>query len=369
MQTARVGYRKTIILNNTKFVFLVLAFACSLITIQLTTTSSVYADDATPAGDETQPPQEPPVETPPPLPLGPPIATSATLFKPADAILSWTSTGIDNVEDSYDIRVAGTPETNAGTQELTTPIRNDNGLVTATYNITSLADGIYYWQVRSCSVDLLCSAWSQVWTVTIDGTAPDIPTAEITSGLYDQTVVIAGKAEPSSAVTVTVADKICNAAGDVNGDWSCTFGTSFDYGDYSASVVSTDAAGNQSLAVTIDFTVNELFVAPPITVEDLPLVLTIIPMDTTPENKVEQTPLPVVADTISTAAVESTPVSKPAAILPLSTDGGIIQSSEDGWKIMGISWYLWLGGGVGVMSIWWAAGRPGLRWLQGFFSP
>lgn len=332
------------------------------------------------AEPEVQPAEEqaPPAEQQPALTLlqtGEPQTVTPTDTKPTDMIFRWTPTGVGDVQDMYGIRVTSDPTTNPVTGELTTGVlKTADGLTAAEFDAKDLPEGTYYWQVRSCSaaVPLACHDWSQVWTQHVDATAPAAPTAEFTSQAYSQTVSFAGTAEPAATVTVSVGDKACAVVVLEDGTWSCTFTDDFDYGDYTASIKAADKAGNESPIIQTDFSVKELFVAPVIAIEELPPALNIVPVDETPENKVEQKPVISVIDTVNMGTVEqpvAPSVTAPAApIKPLSTDGGIIQSSENGWQIFGLPWFLWAGSAAGIAGAFWAFGVPVPRRLTSMFS-
>lgn len=292
----------------------------------------------------------------PVLKTGSPESTSPSVMMPASAVLKWTPTGSNDTEDSYDIRVAQVSNMDAATGMLTTPVMQQDGLTSAEYSISSLTDGIYYWQVRSCNV-LICGEWSAVWIVTIDGIAPVAPDATLTSGLYDKYVAFAGQAEPGTRVTAAVNDSSCSVVADQDGSWNCQLTTEFEYGNYTANVVSKDTAGNTSQVTTIEFSVNELFVAPQITTEELPQVIEIVPVS--PAYQVAAslaTPVPIAAENVNIAIDNATATQ--TAPKPLSTDGGIVQSSENGWQIFGLPWFVWLVATAGIVSIWFTLGLP-----------
>lgn len=306
------------------------------------------------------------------LQTGEPQSTTAAETKPAETILRWTPTGVGDVQDTYDIRVATDPAVDPAKNELTTGIiKTADGLTSAEFDARDLAEGIYYWQVRSCSAAIpsACHDWSAVWTLQVDATVPGAPTVEFTSEPYSQTVSFAGTAEAAATVTAAVGDKTCAATVGEDGTWSCTFEGDFEYGDYTATVKTTDTAGNVSPDVLLDFSVKELFVAPVITQAELPPVLEIVPVDETPENKVEQKPVTSVIDVVNVGAATDENLDTPTVpIKPLSTEGGIIQSSENGWQILGLPWFLWAGSGAGIAGAFWAFGVPVPRRLTSILS-
>ena len=304
------------------------------------------------------------------MPAGPPEATSKSIVKPSDAVLRWSQTATDTIEDSYDIRVASSNDVDINTSALMSPILQQDGLVTPEYDVRSLTDGTYYWQVRSCDASNTCSGWSSVFTVTIDGSVPGTPLGKVSSGVYSQTVTIDGTAEPASTIVITIGERTCNIVADSTekGNWSCTFDSEFEYGDYTALIKSSDAAGNESSPQNITFTVNELFIAPQITIEELPAVLEIVPITSIPENKTELLSVTSSVDPIYTNVKQVAGDSTQSAPSPLS-DGGIIQPSESGWQIIGLPWFVWLGMGAGVASLLWALGWPSMKRMTTLFSP
>lgn len=319
--------------------------------------------------------QAPAVEQPPApilLQTGEPQSTTPLETKPINTIFTWTPTGVGDIQDVYSIRVATDPTTDAVTGELKTGLASTaDNLTTASFDAHDLPEGAYYWQVRSCSAaaPLVCHDWSAVWSLRVDATAPAEPTAEFTSAPYSQTVSFAGTAEAMSTVTVVVGDKQCQTTVLEDGTWQCTFEGDFEYGDYTASIKSADKAGNESSVLALDFSVKELFVAPVITQQELPPVLDIVPVDETPENKVEQKPAVAVIDVVNIGAETKEAVATPTtAIKPLSTEGGIVQSSENGWQILGLPWFLWAGSAAGLAGASWAFGVPVPRRLSSILS-
>jgi hypothetical protein len=105
--------------------------------------------------------------------------------------------------------------------------------------------------------------------------------------------------------------------------------------------------------------------------EALPPVLDTVPVDETPENKTVQQPTTAVIDTVNIAAnttpVEADDVAAPV-VKPLSTEGGIVQSSENGWQIFGLPWFLWAGSAAGITGAVWAFGVPIPRRLTSILS-
>lgn len=329
------------------------------------------------AESEQQPAEEqtPIVEQPPAptlLQTGQPQSTTPLETKPVNTIFTWTPTGVGDVQDVYSIRVATDPTTDTVTGELTTGLvsKADN-LTTASFDAHDLPEGAYYWQVRSCSsaAPLVCHDWSVIWTLRVDSTVPTLPTAKFTSEPYSQTVSFAGTAEALSTVTVATGDQLCQATVLEDGTWECTFEGDFDYGDYTATIKATDKAGNDSPVVPLDFSVKELFVAPVITQQELPPVLDIVPVDETPENKVEQKPTVAVIDVVNKGTETEAAIATPTAVIkPLSTEGGIVQSSENGWQILGLPWFLWAGSAAGIAGASWAFGVPIPRRLSSILS-
>jgi hypothetical protein len=298
-----------------------------------------------------------------------PQSTTPIDTKPADTILRWTPTGTGDVQDAYNVRVAMDSTIDPLSHELTTNVqKNPNGLTAAELDATDLPEGTYFWQVQSCSttVPATCNAWSEVWTLQVDATPPLEPTARFTSEMYSQTVSFAGTAEAATAVSVIVGDKTCTTTALEDGTWSCTFAGTFDYGDYTASIKAADKAGNESPSVMQDFSVKELFVAPVIAPEELPPVLNIVPVDETPKNTVLQQKDAATIDVVNPTNDKTILVEAP--VKPLSTDGGIVQSSKNGWQVFGLPWFMWAGGGAGLAGAWWAFGVPLPRRLTSIVS-
>lgn len=301
---------------------------------------------------------------------GPPTSRTAATINPTKAILAWSATGEGTTQDTYVLRIATTLDEKQ--HQLVNPIEHAD-LATTSFDASPLeSDLTYYWQVRSCSVHLVCGDWSPVWSVTTDATAPAAPTAKQASGAHDQTLQLAGEAEPGSAVTMTVNDEsaaTCTANADTRGDWTCDFAAPLEYGDYTALVTATDAAGNVSSTSTLDFNISELFVAPQITAAELPSPLeitTINPQLT--ENKVFERPATTVIDTVNMGAATMPTNDTAPPSVPFSTEGGLIQSSDQGWRVLGLPWFVWLGGAGSLGGVWWALGTPLPRRLGGIFT-
>jgi len=370
VRIARGNHRKTAWRYARVFVMVAVTATASLWLHKSLVPTVAAEPDKVPAEEQAPLADQQPTQTL--LQTGEPQSTTAAETKPADTILRWTPTGVGDVQDMYDIRVATDPTVDPAKGELTTAmVKTVDGLVSAEFDARDLPEGVYYWQVRSCSAALpsACHDWSAVWTLRVDATVPVAPTVEFTSETYSQTVSFAGTAEAATTVSVTVGDKTCTATAGENGAWSCTFDGDFEYGDYTATVRTADTAKNVSPDVLLDFNVKELFVAPVITQAELPPVLDIVPVDETPENKVEQKPVTAVIDVVNTGTATDQDISTPTvAIKPLSTDGGIIQSSENGWQIFGLPWFLWAGSGAGLAGAFWAFGVPVPRRLTAMFS-
>lgn len=360
------------------FIMVAATAAATLFLHKSLTHSAAAESDQKPVDGQqttTVQPQDPAAPTP--LQTGKPNSTTATDVKSVNAFLTWTPTGVNEVQDVYNVRVATDPTVDLATGQLTTGIvkSSEAPLTTAQFDVTDLPEGTYYWQVESCSAaaPLICNGWSDVWALKVDNTAPVDPTIEYTGKPYSQTVSFAGTAEAAASVTISAGadDKTCVTTAAADGSWSCTFTDEFAYGDYTANVTAADKAGNQSAVIPLDFSVKELFVAPVIAMEALPPVLDIVPVDTTPENKTIEQPQIAKIDAVNMSP-DTTPPVPPATdaptIKPLSTDGGVIQSSENGWQIFGLPWFIWLGSGAGIASAMWAFGVPLPRRLTSFLS-
>jgi hypothetical protein len=98
----------------------------------------------------------------------------------------------------------------------------------------------------------------------------------------------------------------------------------------------------------------------------LPPVLNIVPVDETPENKVFQQPETAAIDVVNTSADKTD--SHAALVKPLSTDGGIVQSSENGWQVFGLPWFMWVGSAAGIAGACWVFGVPFPRRLTSILS-
>ncbi len=294
-----------------------------------------------------------PAPEPPQLQLidGEPQPTSMQQLRRDNATLTWTPTGTGQDQDTYDVRVGTSGETDPVTKELKTAPWFASGLSDARFDMTPHPAGTYYWQVKSCDQLLLCGEWSEVWTMTIDDVVPLNPTAEVTSDMYDTTLSLAGTGEAGTTIVIAVGTITVEAVVAADGTWTATFDQPFDFGTYEAVVKSVDVALNESPVTLLSFGVKELFVAPQITVDELPVALAIVPVDETHENLVFKQPTTSVIDVANTG--DEREDNEAAAIsMPLSTEGGIVQSSQDGWRLLGVPWFLWAGIG-GMLSASW----------------
>jgi hypothetical protein len=301
----------------------------------------------------------------PQLVSGPPTSTTKTDIAPDNAILTWTPTGTNGQQDTYEVQIADSldPATGQPVDSI-----SHSKLTVASYDARPLNEGTYYWKVRSCG-QITCGDWSSMSTLNVDATAPVAPTAKLTSNQYDQNASFAGTAEAGSVIAVKVAGATtCTTTVAPDGTWSCEATPSLDYGDYTASVTATDTAGNVSPETALDFSVKELFVAPQITQAELPATLEVVTIDSQSENKVLDQPMSS-ADAVSMGAsksADSTTRSQPTT--PLSTDGGLLQSSQAGWQVLGLPWFMWVGGMTGIGGAWWAFGIPVPRRLGSILS-
>lgn len=298
-------------------------------------------DDSAPAATEFTP--------------GTPVPTSAPEMKQAGAKLTWSATGTAAIQDTYDVVVTKTSDIDPASGRLSgepaLPIEQTSHLSMAELDVSSLPDGMYYWQVSSCVNGTPCTAWSEPVTVIIDALPPATPIAAVTSGKYDQNVAVTGTTDAATSVNVAIGGATCKTTSDTDGAWTCAFETPFEYGTYDASITATDKVGNESPVLEFTFSVQELFVAPQITIAELPGVLEIVPVNDNPENNVFQQPLSV-GDTDSTNTIQAGESILSSDVKALSTEGGVIQSSEDGWRVLGMPWYLWAGLGS-VLSAGW----------------
>jgi hypothetical protein len=285
---------------------------------------------------------------------GTPTATSPSDMRAEAAKLGWTPTGTGEIEDTYELIIA-----TKGLDEDSTKLKDDivmtqAGLTVAEQDIAALGEGTYYWQVRSCLAAAACKEWSEVYTVRVDGSAPGLPTAALKSGEHDQMVTVGGLAETDAKVVVQVGERTCETIADSTGAWSCAFAEDMKFGDYEATVTAYDKAGNASPPYEFTFSVNELFVAAPITVEELPPVLEVVPLSTVVENKVFKQPISVIDSVNMGEEITGPEESVLGAVHPLSVEGGVVQSSESGWQVLGMPWYMWAGIG-GMLTAGWAA--------------
>lgn len=325
-----------------------------------------------PASDENaETPLETDAETPDlvhePIQLmpGTPTSTTPSVLKQAGAKLTWNPTGMNETQDSYDVKVAALAD--EGEPSDPEVLLEGRALGAPEFDVSSLADGAYQWAVRSCGTAPVCNPWSDFTQVTIDGIAPGKPIAEVTSAQYDRAVTLTGSSDARAKIVVRVDDRTCTAVADDNGIWSCQFDKSFGYGVYTASVIASDEVGNSSEPLQLDFAVKELFVAERITVKELPEVLEIAPITQTPENTVSKQPLAVVD--IVNKQIEAAEDAKETAVVPaITTDGGIVHSSNTGWQVVGLPWFVWLGGLGSVFAGWRAFGSPVPRGLGSVFS-
>ncbi|MES2876398.1 MAG: Ig-like domain-containing protein [Patescibacteria group bacterium] len=334
-----------------------LPFFGILISVQPVTALSLPILQASEVKQPTEPtPDEPTSDqselTTPELTQGPPRSTTAVHLNSAGAKLAWTPTGVGEVQDTYEVTLTNINEVDDRGKLTSEALVSATALAPPEYSIEGMADGTYYWQVRSCTNAAPCGDWSEVWRLAVDSVAPGVPIAAVTSGQHDRTVTMTGAAESGLKVVAIVDESVCETSAAADGMWSCTFASEFGYGTYQASVTVHDEAGNASGEALVPFKVKELFVAPLITKEELPPVLQVAVVDETLENKVFKQPISV-ADS-ATPEVLSAVNEGSATFTPLSTEGGLVHSSDSGWQLLGMPWFLWAGLG-GLVSAGWLA--------------
>ena len=370
MRTARGNHLKAVTYSADRIVsvLLLVLIVISSISFQFALAaraSALPVDVPVPESPDSSPDSTEPAPEPVVLRDDTPQATSAAELMPAAAFLTWTPTGTGETEDLYDIKISASDAVNDAGELSGESAVQASGLTTARFDATTLAEGTYYWQVKACPTVGICRDWSVAWKVTIDGTAPEVPQGLATSDMYESTVTFAGLATPGVNVTVTADEQSCEALSDDTGDWACALPESVGYGSYDASITARDAAGNVSVPFVVPFVVKELFVAAPIAEEELPETLKIVPVDETPVSAAVSQPVYSV-DTVNMATptiVTEVAADPPRALQPLSTDGGIVQSSEAGWYVLGMPWFVWAGSVGGLASAWWVFGWPTPRRL------
>ncbi len=95
--------------------------------------------------------------------------------QPTGLFLDWTDSDSLNLPVTYRYQSSYNPATGAH-NSLSSPIYNANTGTVSQINASGSADHLYYWQVQACDSADNCSDWSGPWAVTIDGTAPTVPT-------------------------------------------------------------------------------------------------------------------------------------------------------------------------------------------------
>jgi hypothetical protein len=348
--------------QSVRLLCMVLAALAATVSLHKALSQTAAAEPVTEPGIEESTEAEPLSFNP-----GAPSSTTPSDLTPTNTILTWTATGSGTQQDTYDVRTAPSDVMNESGELMDTNVTTWDGLTEPRLDVTTSPEGPLFWQVRSCGMLTGCSDWTDPWRLMIDGTAPASPTASVTSNEFSRTVIIAGESEPASRVVVTVGELSCVGVSDGQGNWSCEFADEMAYGDYTANVSASDLAGNISAETTLDFSVNELFVAPQITPEELPAVLEIVPVDESPQNNVFKQPVTSVIDVMNAGQAESETTDVGTAVL--SAHDGIIESTESGWHVLGLPWFVWLGSAASMTAGWWAFGAPVPRRLGSLLSP
>lgn len=272
--------------------------------------------------------------------------SSASEMQSEDAVLTWKYESTPAV--TFDIRVSKT-DLRDDTGQLTNAAQQQDGLSELRYVLGSVEETTYYWQVRPCE-NGICADWSTVWQVTIDNTAPTELTVRLDSEPTETTVRLAGSTEPYAEVSIRIDDTTCRTLADSEGAWNCEFDDQFTYGSYSAVATATDAAGNTSTLTELAFTLHEQFIAEQITEELLPETLEIGVIEQTLDKDVVTREVP---ERMSVHTVKDSLEAKPQQQASSSVD--ILETSEEGWKVLGVPWFYWLGGAGGMMGGWWTA--------------
>jgi hypothetical protein len=81
---------------------------------------------------------------------------------------------IDNSPITYIFHSSQNPASSGGV--LTTALWTSGTLPTSMIHSSGAGDGVWYWQVKATDAVGNESAWSQIWNVTLDTTAPTVPT-------------------------------------------------------------------------------------------------------------------------------------------------------------------------------------------------
>lgn len=241
--------------------------------------------------------------------------------------------------------------------------------IMTTKTIDNMGDGMWCWQAQAVAaqgghVDV--GPWSRLATFTIDTQAPVVTvgepqTAPRFSGTTDNpnnilSVLINGTPYPDIAVTVSQSP---NEHGTYN--WQLTI-PALEAGSHMLGVRAVDRAGNETIGYA-DFQlvtalnpqgVSSTYtnVAPLPLVEAGPLVFIappISPAIVEPNKEVAYVTAQTTSQLITPAQIASPEETVEAATLSDSA----VQTSSEGWKLFGITWYWWLAIVIAVtIAVW-----------------
>ncbi len=105
------------------------------------------------------------------------------------------------------------------------------------------SDGTWYWQVRAVDAAGNKSAWSQVWSYTLDSVKPVVTVNSLST--TNTTPTLTGTVDDHTAtVTVKVDGHTYTAVNNQDGTWTANIADALALGVYDVSASATDPAGN-----------------------------------------------------------------------------------------------------------------------------
>ncbi|KAB8141140.1 hypothetical protein F8S13_20255 [Chloroflexia bacterium SDU3-3] len=204
-------------------------------------------------------------------PSSSPVAFTVDTLLPS--IPSVTSPTSGTVTSTTSPTIAGTADPGSsvtvsdGTTEICTTTADGTGNWSCAPS-TPLSDGAHDLTAVATDTAGNTSASSPIATLIVDTVAPAMPTVTSPAAggsTPSTTPTFAGVAEPGSTVEVYDGTTLlCTAVADANGNWICTSTVPLATGSHTATITTTDPAGNTSSSVQVPFTIDPASVTTPV---------------------------------------------------------------------------------------------------------
>lgn len=291
------------------------------------------------------------------------------------ANLTWdASTDETDGGVSYDIRVAQNPDLDDD-GALSDPSVRAAETAETSIAFGDLAEGEWYWQVRARDSVGNASAWSSLWQMTVDTSAPTVTIQKLntTTPSVDEDIFLSGTATDKSGIkdqkiTLYYAGTSVDVPVQDDGTWTHTITGGFSVkGTYLIRAEATDIHDTTTSPEASEAGAISVEVAafiPPQTGTISPDVTSRLserfPTITVPRTVTVPTPTVVDEGQEEDAGVLGSETTKEADLGDTAKNPAIAVS-ENGWRFFGIAWYWWVIGMAAIGSAaWWmiASRRP-----------